>query len=575
MFFVSSTGEFNFNHTLKCSFCALAMFAALFFAPVLSAKVLFSPYSDDVFREQFFVTLGQDEFEEDLEDDLEEDIEDDIEEDIEDDIEDDIEEDIEDDIEEDIEEDIEDDIEEDIEEDVEENIEEDIEADVEENIEEDVEEDMEEVLDEEFDEVLEDELDEEFDDVLEDQLDEEFDEDFEELGEEDFEELDEEDFDELGEEDFDELGEEDFDELDEEDFDELGEEDFEELDEGYDQEYQQDAGDDWAELDERLDNWFEKGIAFDDDSYADNYDAVMEAQIEAVEERAVNAVDEFGHEIWTNGWLVFADDEQQQQLQSMGYQVLKREELEAIGQTLVTVVAPASFSLPADSLQAQGEIIRQQLDSMVVMADANHVYSYQQSSLIQQTVSKTNSYQPAKLLNHVYQSNDNNQVTIGMLDTAVAHEHEALKIAHQQGNIVQKSFVAKGKVEPTGHGTQIAGILLGQSSRYQGLVEGGRLLAASVFFAQDARQGTSGDIATTRALLMGLNWLAQQQVAVINMSLTGPPNKLLAFTIDKLCQQGIVIVAAVGNEGPLSGPLFPAGYPCTVAVTAVDVKQNI
>ena len=166
----------------------------------------------------------------------------------------------------------------------------------------------------------------------------------------------------------------------------------------------------------------------------------MEAQIEAVEERAVNAVDEFGHEIWTNGWLVFADDEQQQLLQNMGYQVLKREELEAIGQTLVTVVAPASFSLQADSLQAQSEIIRQQLDSMVVMADANHVYSYQQTSLIQQTASKTNSYQPAKLLNHVYQSNDNNQITIGMLDTAVAQDHEALKLVcwvHDLGRFLE------------------------------------------------------------------------------------------------------------------------------------------
>ena len=34
--------------------------------------------------------------------------------------------------------------------------------------------------------------------------------------------------------------------------------------------------------------------------------------------------------------------------------------------------------------------------------------------------------------------------------------------------------------------------------------------------------------------------------------------------------QGVVFVAAVGNEGPASGPLYPAAYDGVVGVTAVD-----
>jgi subtilisin family serine protease len=76
-------------------------------------------------------------------------------------------------------------------------------------------------------------------------------------------------------------------------------------------------------------------------------------------------------------------------------------------------------------------------------------------------------------------------------------------------------------------------------------------------------------------LLSALDWLAAHGVDVINMSLAGPPNALLELVLDELAGQGLVVVAAVGNNGPTGPPLYPAAYDSVVGVTAVDSAQRI
>jgi subtilisin family serine protease len=62
---------------------------------------------------------------------------------------------------------------------------------------------------------------------------------------------------------------------------------------------------------------------------------------------------------------------------------------------------------------------------------------------------------------------------------------------------------------------------------------------------------------------------------VINMSVVGPDNAVLAAVVRKVIAQSIVIVAASGNDGPGAGPLYPAAYPGVVAVTAVDAHEKV
>ena len=156
---------------------------------------------------------------------------------------------------------------------------------------------------------------------------------------------------------------------------------------------------------------------------------------------------------------------------------------------------------------------------------------------------------------------------IGLVDTSLNHTHPALKTAR----LIERDFVESSRPRPKAHGTSIAALLVGAETGHEGLLKGGRLIAASVFYQGDS--GATG--ATTAALVAALDWLTAQKVQVVNMSLAGPPNEVLAAVVEDLWARGVVIVAAVGNDGPASRPLYPAGYPSVVAVTAVDRKNQI
>src|SRR6185437_8418941 len=71
------------------------------------------------------------------------------------------------------------------------------------------------------------------------------------------------------------------------------------------------------------------------------------------------------------------------------------------------------------------------------------------------------------------------------------------------------------------------------------------------------------------------DWLARDRVPVINVSLVGPPNALLATIVRSLVARGYLIVAAVGNDGPAAPPLYPAAYPGVVGVTGVDARGQV
>jgi subtilisin family serine protease len=64
-------------------------------------------------------------------------------------------------------------------------------------------------------------------------------------------------------------------------------------------------------------------------------------------------------------------------------------------------------------------------------------------------------------------------------------------------------------------------------------------------------------------------------VPVINISLVGPDNPVLARAVQAMLARGHVLVAAVGNDGPAAPPLFPAAYPGVIGVSGVDAHDRI
>jgi subtilisin family serine protease len=62
----------------------------------------------------------------------------------------------------------------------------------------------------------------------------------------------------------------------------------------------------------------------------------------------------------------------------------------------------------------------------------------------------------------------------------------------------------------------------------------------------------------------------------MNMSFTGPRDPSVEQKVAQARQHGIVLIAAAGNAGPTSQPLYPAAaYPNAIAVTAIDADDKL
>ena len=66
---------------------------------------------------------------------------------------------------------------------------------------------------------------------------------------------------------------------------------------------------------------------------------------------------------------------------------------------------------------------------------------------------------------------------------------------------------------------------------------------------------------TTFNILKGINWAVSQGARVINMSFAGPKDPSLERALKAAYDKGIVLIAAAGNAGAKSPPLFPGADP--------------
>src|SRR3954468_14259048 len=151
-----------------------------------------------------------------------------------------------------------------------------------------------------------------------------------------------------------------------------------------------------------------------------------------------------------------------------------------------------------------------------------------------------------------------NGLVVGMIDGGVA-SHPSLAGAA----IEQNGFA--GAPKPTGHGTAVASLLVGNQGLFRGAVNGAKLYVADVY-------GGSRAAGSASAIVPALEWLASHRAQVINVSLVGPQNAIVARAIAAVQRRGIRVVASVGNDGPAAPPQYPASFAGVVAVTAVDAR---
>jgi subtilisin family serine protease len=85
----------------------------------------------------------------------------------------------------------------------------------------------------------------------------------------------------------------------------------------------------------------------------------------------------------------------------------------------------------------------------------------------------------------------------------------------------------------------------------------------------------SGAQGSTFKIIKGLDWAVQNRGRIINMSFAGPPDPALHRVLQAAYKKGIVLIAAAGNAGPKSPPLYPAAYREVIAVSATDAEDKL
>src|ERR1700694_857637 len=155
-------------------------------------------------------------------------------------------------------------------------------------------------------------------------------------------------------------------------------------------------------------------------------------------------------------------------------------------------------------------------------------------------------------------------VTIAVIDSGIDVKHPEL------ANAIADNFDALGSKEgPHVHGTGIAGAIVSHA-RLMGSAPEARILAIRAFGA-----APNGAESTSYVILKGLDYAAAHGAQIVNMSFAGLKDALIERGIAATAAKGILMVAAAGNAGPKSPPLYPAANTNVIAFTATDAQDRL
>ena len=154
-------------------------------------------------------------------------------------------------------------------------------------------------------------------------------------------------------------------------------------------------------------------------------------------------------------------------------------------------------------------------------------------------------------------------VVIAVLDTGCDLNHSDLKDNLLPGiNICNPK---KPPIDGNGHGTHVTGTLVAENNDV-GMV--GVCPKAKVRPVKVLDDKGNGDM---RKVSDGIRWAIEQKVDLISMSL-GAPMKVqeVRKAIQAAAKAGIVTFVAAGNAGNTKEVFYPANYPETIAIGAID-----
>jgi hypothetical protein len=161
------------------------------------------------------------------------------------------------------------------------------------------------------------------------------------------------------------------------------------------------------------------------------------------------------------------------------------------------------------------------------------------------------------------------EIRVAVIDSGIDGNHPDL-----QGQLaINANFVDNGEPPPEIHGTAVAGIIAARSGNggIVGVAPKARLMGLRACW-QLPNQSTRCNSFT---LSKAINYAILNGAKVINLSLSGPPDRLLDRLLDVAIARGIGVVGAVDAQA--SAPTFPASHRGVLAVASqpsVKVSGN-
>jgi hypothetical protein len=243
--------------------------------------------------------------------------------------------------------------------------------------------------------------------------------------------------------------------------------------------------------------------------------------------------------------------------QRLGIRILTNDPLTNLGQRLINLQLP-----PGMTVRQAIRLMEQ--NSNFPLATINGVYTTTQPAAAaprgdpaQYTIGKLG-------LDRAHQVATGRGVTIAVIDSEVDKKHGEL-----QGAVAEELNALGAKEAPHSHGTAMAGAIASRD-RLLGVAPDAKILAVRAF-----GEGANTAEGTTVTIIKGIEWAVSQGAKVINMSFAGPRDPSLERALKAARDRGVVLIAAAGNAGPKSPPLYPAADPNVIAVTATDSRDRI
>jgi hypothetical protein len=242
--------------------------------------------------------------------------------------------------------------------------------------------------------------------------------------------------------------------------------------------------------------------------------------------------------------------------------------LTTVGTQSVALTGGTMFRFRVADGRSIPDAVRALEGEKIGIAQPNYVFKLQQDAALaaRTKTGELGQYVISKLhLGEVHRVATGSNVLVAVIDSEIDSKHPDLA-----GAFVER-FDAVGRADkPHSHGTGMTGAIVAHR-QLMGIAPAAKILAVHAF-SPDAAESPQ---ATTQHILAGLEWAINKGARVINMSFAGPYDPMLQLAMKKAHDKGVVLVAAAGNMGPKSPPLYPAADPNVIAVTAVDQNDRL